>query len=148
MPRCHASIIPVYVTVYQAVFWRGQPDVRPRPGPMIWTVHTRIGGVSAGGQSGWMLNLFDPSRSLFLSDECPKIHLGFVYFILIFAIVLCHSAAARLTQVHFNMSLMLRCFFRALVEEVGPSEVFCCKRSKIAVWRTLLDLNFHPSIWL
>lgn len=90
-----------------------------------------------------MLNLFDPSRSLFLSDECPKntsrVCLFHFYF---FAIVLCHPAAARLTQVHFNASLMLRCFFRALVEEVGPSEGVLLQEEQDCCLKDALRLEF------
>lgn len=46
LPRQHHPTVSQFTRL---CFLRGQPDVHPRPGPMIWTVHARIGGVSAGG---------------------------------------------------------------------------------------------------
>lgn len=68
----------------------------------------------SGGQSGWMLNLFDLSRSLFLSDECPKIHLAFVYFFIFIFLPSC--CATQLLHVWLRFILTRRWCSAAVFE--------------------------------
>lgn len=92
---------------------------------------------SLAGHRDECWTFLDASRSLFLSDECPNLHLGFI-----FAIVLCHPAAAR--QLRFiSMRPDPQRWFVAFAEE----EDCCCLKDALWLENPSFDLTVDFLPW-